>query len=296
MFPIHMSKRILFLLLFILSGISLLNAENLPDTLSDVKTSQGKTEIKKSPTAVHPPLGTSFSKNGFSIKLITRKQNYSWRQRKTLDTNIYSPKSVNFHPKENKFYVNSLEGGTTIVYDGDTRNLIKVIHHRFSKGSESLWAEPSGLYTFRHPKKDSLYFTGKPVESTFSHSGRYLWVPYYRRSFDLNTQEPSAVAVIDTRNDTIIKLFETGPLPKMVSTSADGANVAITHWGDNTVGVIDISSADPGKWHYSGCYTVEYKLGAYPVHSHSDDIRDSAGSRSGRRVGGGCHYDACIQQ
>lgn len=48
----------------------------------------------------------------------------------------------------------------------------------------------------------------------FSHRGRYLWVPYYRRSFDINAQDPSAVAVIDTRTDSIVRMFETGPLPK----------------------------------------------------------------------------------
>ena len=83
---------------------------------------------------------------------------------------------------------------------------------------------------------------------------------YYRRSYDINAQDPSAVAVIDTERDSIIRLFETGPLPKMIATSDDGRFIAITHWGDNTVGVMDISSEDPLQWHYKCCLTVDYRL------------------------------------
>ena len=101
---------------------------------------------------------------------------------------------------------------------------------------------------------------GKPVESTFSHDGRYLWVPYYRRSFDINAQDPSAVAVIDTKSDSIVRLFETGPLPKMIATSPDNHYIAVTHWGDNTVGVIDINSPNIEDWHYISCLVVDYQL------------------------------------
>lgn len=52
------------------------------------------------------------------------------------------------------------------------------------------------------------------------------------------------LAVIVTRTDEIIRLFETGPLPKMITTSPDGSRIAVTHWGNNTVGVLDISSDD----------------------------------------------------
>ena len=98
------------------------------------------------------------------------------------------------------------------------------------------------------------------MESTFSHEGRYLWVPYYRRSYDINAQDPSAVAVIDTKVDSIIRLMETGPLPKMIAVSPDNRYVAITHWGDNTVGLIDISGESPSEWHYVSCVEVGKKL------------------------------------
>ena len=118
----------------------------------------------------------------------------------------------------------------------------------------------SGLFPFSYECEEPGTFSGKPVESTFSHEGRYLWVPYYRRSYDINAQDPSAVAVIDTQRDTIVRLFETGPLPKMIATSPDGTRIAVTHWGDNTVGLLDISGDDIEAWHYIACFIVDRKL------------------------------------
>ena len=101
---------------------------------------------------------------------------------------------------------------------------------------------------------------GKPVEGCFTHGGRYFWVPYYRRSYDINAQDPSALAVIDTQTDDIILLMETGPLPKMIAASHDGKYVAVTHWGNNTVGLIRVDSANPRDWHHEEVLVVDYVL------------------------------------
>ena len=210
----------------------------------------------------HPALGTTVTSTDgkFTITLLSRKQNYSFAESATLDKDIRSPKSVNVHPDGSKYYVNSLEGGKTVVYATGTTDKLKVIEHEFTEADSLLWSKPSGLYPFTHYKKNLNTFRGKPVESAFSHNGRYLWVPYYRRSYDINAQDPSAVAVIDTRTDSIIRLMETGPLPKMVAVSGDNRYVAITHWGNNTVGIINIASASPDKWYYEDCVTVQHKL------------------------------------
>ena len=213
------------------------------------------------PPVVHPKLGAApLHGDSITLTLVTRKQCYPTGEAATRDADVLSPKSVNIHPDGSKYYVNSLEGMRTVVYEFETGNKLKVIHHRFNEDTKELWAPESGYfpfsYTYAHPET----FSGKPVESTFSHGGRYLWVPYYRRSYDINAQDPSAMAVIDTACDSIVRVFETGPLPKMVATSPDGTKVAITHWGDNTVGIIDITGDDITQWHYVGCYTVDYKL------------------------------------
>lgn len=213
-------------------------------------------------TVVYASLGDSEKSDDglFTITLVSKKQYYDPSDTLTLDRDIRSPKSVNVHPDGSKYYVNSLEGARTVVYEVGTNKKLKVINHKFNNANATLWSKPSGLFEFTHYTTSLNSFYGKPVESTFSHEGRYLWVPYYRRSYDINAQDPSAVAVIDTKVDSIIRLMETGPLPKMIAVSPDNRYVAITHWGDNTVGLIDISGDSPSEWHYVSCVEVGKKL------------------------------------
>lgn len=223
-----------------------------------------------SDTTLHPSVGTMAQSDDkvFSITLVGKKQNYSVSDTLNRDRDVRSPKSVNVHPSGLKYYVNSLEGSKTVVYETGSNAKLKVIKHEFGEADSLLWAEPSGLFEFTHYTKNLNTFKGKPVESAFSHGGRYLWVPYYRRSYDINAQDPSAVAIIDTETDSIIRLMETGPLPKMIAVSDDDCYVAVTHWGDNTVGIIDIFSESPDEWHYVDCVTVRWKKKLnYPLNS-----------------------------
>ena len=210
----------------------------------------------------HPEIGTTVisTDKRFTITLVGKKQNYVGGDAATRDRDVRSPKSVNIHPNGTKYYVNSLESGKTVVYESGTNTKLKVIEHEFTEADSLLWAKPSGLFPFTHYQEDLNTFRGKPVESAFSHEGRYLWVPYYRRSYDINAQDPSAVAIIDTETDSIVRLMETGPLPKMVAVSGDNCYVAITHWGNNTVGIINIHGDSPDDWYYEDCVTVQYKL------------------------------------
>ena len=218
-------------------------------------------EGKTRPGVVHPSAGAELLvEDRIHVKFLARKHQFVGGDAASRDTDIHSPKSVNIHPSGRKYYVNSLEGGKTVVYDFDTTAKTAVILHEFDDADEALWAPDSGLFPFNHDYDHPRRFIGKPVESTFSHNGRYLWIPYYRRSYDLNAQEPSAMAVIDTQVDSVIRLFETGPLPKMVATSPDGTRLAVTHWGNNTVGLMDISSEDPADWHYLASLVVDYEL------------------------------------
>ena len=233
-----MKKTLLFLLLFLTAAAA-----------------------AQQPPVVHPTPGeTRLDAPSIAVTFLTRKQNYPGGPAATQDVDVLSPKSVNIHPAGYKYYVNSLEGMRTVAFDFATGRKLKVIHHAFDSTHLALWAPASGLFPFNYTYKDPWTFSGKPVESTFSHNGRYLWVPYYRRSYDINAQDPSAMAVIDTQRDTIVRIFETGPLPKMIATSPDGNRIAVTHWGDNTVGLLDISGNDPTRWHYVSCHVVDYKL------------------------------------
>ena len=187
------------------------------------------TETKKpsAPPLVHSRIGESVSTADKSLTITThaKLQNYDWSATDgTRDPDINSPKSINIHPSGRKFYVNSLEGASTVVYDAATLRKIKTISHRITSAHRNLWVTDD-FYKFNHTYPNPRTFTGKPVESAFTHDGRYLWVPYYRRSFDINAQDPSAIAVIDTATDSIVRLMDAGVLPKMIAASPDGRHI-----------------------------------------------------------------------
>lgn len=233
-------------------------------------------------SVVHPKFGSVTVRDSLTVTHVAQRQYFYNGPVSTRDKDIASPKSVHVHPSGRKFYVNSLEGCKTVVFSmgEDSLGVFGVekagcVEHKFSAKDTALWAEPSGLYMFQRKFKNPDTFSGKPVESTFTHNGRYLWVPYYRRSFDLNALEPSALSVIDTQRDSIVRVMETGPLPKMIATSPDGKYVAVTHWGDNTVGIIDVSSDDPAQWIHLRCITIDYKFDLSKFSESSKVDRDS---------------------
>lgn len=214
---------------------------------------------------VRIPIGEKSIPDDASVKLelIARIQNYNYNVKSPFDfvnKHIDSPKSVNIFDEKNKFYIHSLEGYETLVLSLDSFKLLKVIRHSFGASDASLFLENTALgYSFAY-KGNPNVFSGKPVESCFTHNKRYLWVSYYRRSFDPNAIQPSAVAIIDTECDSIVRVLPTGPLPKMVAASPDGKYLAITQWGDNTIAIVDISSENPSEFHYVKQFVVEYKL------------------------------------
>lgn len=170
-----------------------------------------------------------------------------------VDGNLRSPKSVVFAANGTKIYINALEAGRTLVYEWPSLVRKKVISHSFDSRHAELFNGENTVFGYPYlvrPPRQANEFVGKPVELAFSHQGRYLWVPYYRRSYDQGATSPSAVAIVDTDSDEIVRVMPTGPLPKFVATSADGRWATIVHWGDNTVGLIDISSNQPRDFKY----------------------------------------------
>jgi DNA-binding beta-propeller fold protein YncE len=171
-----------------------------------------------------------------------------------FDLDINSPKSVRFARNGSKVYVNSLEGYRTVVFDPARLEKTGVIQHAFTKADAALFHGENTVfgYVYRQASasKDPNIMRGKPVESALSHAGRWLWVPYYRRDFDRGSTSPSAVAIIDTTTDRVVRVMPTGPIPKFVAVSPDDRFVAVTHWGDNTLGIIDVSSGEPAAFRY----------------------------------------------
>ena len=212
------------------------------------------------------PIGTSSSneEQGVSIELAHRYQHYNahpTNKSDIYDQSINSPKSVIILDAKKKFYVNSLEGSTTSVYSLESFALIKTIKHVFNETNQKLFSnDPYFDYKYTSNTTNVNYFKGKPVEGCFSHNGKYLWVTYYRRSYDVNAIDISAVCIIDTETDSIVRVMPTAPLPKMITCSPNNKTIAVTHWGDNTVALIDISSNDPKKFAYTKNIVIDYKL------------------------------------
>jgi len=206
-----------------------------------------------------------------TLKLVTRIQSFNNASRNKADIYdkaINSPKSALILEKMvdgitvKKLYVNNLEGGVTSVYDmNDSLKKITEINHTFSVTDSALFKETDFPgYNFKFKKGQPNLFTGKPVEMCLSNNNRFLWVPYYRRDYDKQATEPSALALIDVNTDKIIRVFPTAPLPKMVACSQDSKYIAVTNWGDNTVHLIDISSGDPDKFQYVAHFVVDYSM------------------------------------
>ncbi len=189
--------------------------------------------------------------------------------REIRDSEIYSPKSARFSADGKKLYINSLEGGKTVIYSWPELKKLKSISHRFTSKNAALFFGESTAFGYPYfkspPSGNPNQFMGKPVESELSADGKYLWVPYYRRDWDVSAQSPSAVAIIDTSTDQIVRVMPTGPIPKYVVASPDGRYMAIIHWGDNTVALIDVSSGDPARYQYVAHMTVENQLDQGPL-------------------------------
>ena len=168
---------------------------------------------------------------------------------------------MNILDAKNKFYVHSLEGCRTSVYRLSDFQPLATVNHQFNYSNQHLFSSTDYFdYEFQTRRTQRNHFAGKPVESCFSHNGKYLWVTYYRRSYDQNAVDPSALCVIDTDADTIVRVMPTAPLPKMIACSSDSRTIAVTHWGDNTMAMIDISSADPKQWRYLKNIVIDRRL------------------------------------
>lgn len=232
------------------------------------------------------PIGTSAtSEDGtFTITLKARFQHYKPNPTDPndhYDTEVESPKSAKFSPDGSKVYVNSLEGGATLIYDPKTLERIGLIEHTFTAENADLLSpqkpfdyryEPShakllARLTGTHDEEESRRpprISGKPVEMEFTNGGKYLWASYYHWSFDKHSLDPSAVAVIDTSTEAIVAVLPSGPIPKYLAASPDGKWLAMVHWGDNTVGFVDISGGSTDTFKLADLVTIEHRLNYKP--------------------------------
>jgi DNA-binding beta-propeller fold protein YncE len=70
---------------------------------------------------------------------------------------------------------------------------------------------------------------------------------------------PSAMAVVDTESDKIVRVMPVGPISKYVKRSRTGRWMAVSHWGDNTVSLIDIRGK-PESFRHEQLLVVEKRV------------------------------------
>ncbi len=98
-----------------------------------------------------------------TLKVVGQKLNYGGVKPELCDTDVWSPKSVHFHPNGKKYYINSLEGCRTMVYDARTNKKLAVIHHKFTPANAYLWAKESGFSFPFHPSERSHAVRNGPL-------------------------------------------------------------------------------------------------------------------------------------
>lgn len=176
------------------------------------------------------------------------------------DEDIFSPKSIQFSQNGEKVFVHSLEGYKTVVFNKDGSKKLAVINHNFKNAMvDKNIIDSKAPFTYKFSHKKPYLFQGKPVESILSHAGKYLWVTYYRRDYDELGQDPSAVAIIDTESLQIKRVMGTGPISKYIEKSPDEKWMAISNWGDNTVGIYKINSQEISQFKEHQLLVVEKK-------------------------------------
>lgn len=255
-----------FSFLFTISGCTNGNA---------AESSSGASSAEKTETTSKEPSESLIFKELRLARVIQNKVMKPKDSLSVFEPAINSPKSVIYSKDGSKFYINSLEGGVTAVFDTKSFRKLKEIRHEFNAENNALFKNNENTvfdYKFKQVRKEYNYFSGKPVESCLSHNGKYLWVTYYRRNYDVKAESPSAVAIIDTELDQIVRVMPSGPLPKMIACSNDNKYIAVTHWGDNTVGLIDISASDPVDFKYVSHIVVDNRLS---LNFSKTDNRDS---------------------
>jgi DNA-binding beta-propeller fold protein YncE len=237
------------------------NDEDLAGRLAAARRSWAAHSRSRAQAARHFPIGTASLPEGapLGLRLAARFQRYSTSTLSAADVydaDIDSPKSVVISADGGTAYINSLEGCRTVVYDALKPAKRGVIRHNFGARQAELFPGGNPWFGYRFsadlPPEGPNIFSGKPVEGALSHGGRYLWIPYYRRDFDLDGTQPSAVAVVDTEARTIARVLPVGPIAKNVAASPDGRYMAVAHWGGNTVGFVDISSSEPAGFAPAG--------------------------------------------
>ncbi len=156
-----------------------------------------------------------------------------------------SPKTVIISPDGRLAAVTNLEDSSIWLFDTSTKNLLRKI--TFKRSLYAVFDAETG--------EKKYYYQQKPVEGTFDHTGRYLWVGLYGSGgvirYDMQEQtntipetkiyEEAVVEDLEKNKKYSIKLplIKTGETPKMIEEMPNKKYLLVSNWDSGTVSVID---------------------------------------------------------
>ncbi|MCS6983510.1 MAG: YncE family protein [Leptospiraceae bacterium] len=158
---------------------------------------------------------------------------------KKVITGGLSPKSV-VHAGNGLFFAQNMMYSHTITVYNRRYEHIKTI-----PDSVELYA-----YGYRAYPKGQKY-RGAPVEASFTHGGKYIWVSQYQmygpgfsnpghdRCTPAGQHDPSFVYKINTENFVIEKVIKVGAVPKFQASTPDSRYVLVANWCSWDISVID---------------------------------------------------------
>jgi DNA-binding beta-propeller fold protein YncE len=207
------------------------------------------------------------------LTLVHRWQSYNSKpefKNDHYDQDIFSPKSVSFSETGDMAFVQSLEGAKTLFFKSDGSEKLSTVKHSFNQEDVENLTDKNATFSYKKDAKMFKGFTGKPVESLVTHEGKYLWTTYYRKNYDILGQLTSAVSIVDIKDQKVVRIMGTGPISKYIEKSPDKKWLAISNWGDNTVGLYDISSPSPAGFKEHQLLVVEKRHSLKNLKSNRD--------------------------
>jgi len=107
------------------------------------------------------------------------------------------------------------------------------------------------LSEFGFEEYKSEWYLGGPVESCFSHNGKYLWVSNYSmvgKEFSKEgcdacvgqQYDPSFVYKINTTTFEIENIIKVGAVPKFIAINEQSNKLLVTNWTSSDVSIIDL--------------------------------------------------------
>lgn len=161
-----------------------------------------------------------------------------------------SVKSVIFNPEKSILYSINLEGGNVYGFDRASRKISQRLIFKQT---------PAKGYDYIKHQWVNNSFAQKPVEGTFSHNGRFMWISWHNGdgiiAWDLQSPpkapEKRATAKLQQENDTTeigLHYFATGSTPKVMLVDEKSQRLYVSNWHGQSVSVLNIEGNDPEQW------------------------------------------------